>query len=91
MTGRGKLRLFRPSPNPLVKIGLTLSTSTPTLSISSVEPFYIIVTARILQTPNPDKPVTLCTHLEALSHLSNRSFHHIICTTNPEKKSKFTR
>jgi hypothetical protein len=69
-----------------VTIGLTLSTSAPTLSSSSDEPFNIIVTARILTTPHPDRAITLATWHCPFGGLTNRSFHNITCTTNPEKK-----
>jgi len=74
------------SANPLVTIGLTLSTSAPTLSVSATEPFYVVVTARILSTPHPDRPVTLLTHVSPLDDLDTRGFHNIICTNKPEKK-----
>jgi hypothetical protein len=76
------------SPNHSVIIGLTLSTSPPTLSSSPREPFYIVVTARILKSPRPDQSVTLQTHPSPLAGLNNRSFENIICTTGPDKRFK---
>ncbi|MCJ1334517.1 hypothetical protein MMC10_011229, partial [Thelotrema lepadinum] len=73
------------SPNASVKIGLTLSTSSPTLCPSSLDLFYVIVSARILATPEPSRPVTLQTHPSPLADLSNRSFHNITCIANPAK------
>jgi hypothetical protein len=69
-----------------VTIGISLSTSPSILSSSSTEPFYIVVTARILSTPHPDRPVTLKTHLSPLHGLRVRAFDDIMCTTNPSKK-----
>ncbi|MCJ1455896.1 hypothetical protein MMC28_006253 [Mycoblastus sanguinarius] len=86
MTERGDGWLIRPSSDPSVTIGLTLSTSASSLSLSSSEPFYIIVTARILSTPHPDKSITLQAHPSPLDALSNRSFHNITCTTKPAKQ-----
>lgn len=74
------------SHNPSVTICLTLGISILFLSPSSTEPFYIIVTARVLSTPHPDQPITLQTHPSPLENLSNRSFHNITCTTEPAKK-----
>ncbi|MCJ1269981.1 hypothetical protein MMC22_009874 [Lobaria immixta] len=86
MTGRGDGLLIRPSPNPSVTIGLTLSTSPLSLAPSSTEPFYIVLTTRILSSPQPDKPITLQTHPSPFDDLSNRSFHNIVCTTKPNKQ-----
>ena len=68
-------------------IGLTVNVSPPFLSLTSPEPFYITVTARILNTPNPSQPITLQTHPSPLERdcLSNRSFNNIACTTDPDK------
>lgn len=66
-----------------MKIGLTLRTSSPTLSVPSTsEPFYILLTARILATPQPHVPITLWTHLSPLYGLRTRAFDNITCTTN---------
>ncbi|KAI9657560.1 MAG: hypothetical protein M1831_004176 [Alyxoria varia] len=87
MTGRGDGRLIRPSPNAIVTIGLTLNVSPPTLSLTSPSPFYITVTARILDTPHPSQPITLQTHPNPLERdcLFNRSFNNIVCTSDPDK------
>ncbi|KAL9097451.1 MAG: hypothetical protein Q9165_000347 [Trypethelium subeluteriae] len=81
-----KVDVVHSSPDPSVVVGLTLSTSPSTLSSTLTEPFHIIVSARILSTPHPDKPITLQTHPSPLEGLDNRSFHNIICTANPDKK-----
>ncbi|KAF6223154.1 hypothetical protein HO173_013254 [Letharia columbiana] len=88
MTGRGDGRLFRPSTNPAVKLGLTLTTSSPTLDPSSSSPFFLIVTARILTSPRPNSAITLATHLNALGGLSNRSFNNIVCTSPVTESQK---
>lgn len=67
-------------------VGITLTTSSPTLSSSSKEPFYIIVSARVLTTPSPNQGIVLATFLSPLSDLSNRSFENIICTPDPTKR-----
>jgi hypothetical protein len=78
------------SSNPSVTIGITLSTSAATLSCSSKEPFYIIVTARVLTTPHPEKPITLATTFNCFSSLVHGSFNDFICTSNPEKVFKLS-
>lgn len=72
------------SPNPIVKLGLTLTASSSTLDPSSSTPFYLIVTVRIVSTSRPNSPITLTTHLNALDDLGNRSFHNIV-RTSPAK------
>jgi hypothetical protein len=74
------------SSNPTVAIGLSLSTSPTSLSTSSDEPFYIVVTAKIIKTPKSDRPITLRVHLSPLHHLALRAFDNIVCTTNESKK-----
>ncbi|KAF2235387.1 hypothetical protein EV356DRAFT_566529 [Viridothelium virens] len=86
MTGRGSGRLIRTSDNPSVTIGITLSASPSSMSLTSQEPFYIVVTARILSTPYPEKSITLRTDPTPLEDLSNHSFRDIKCTTDPSKK-----
>ena len=56
------------------------------LALLSPEPFHIVVTARILTTPHPDRPITLQTHPSPLDGLHNRSFADINCTTDPTKR-----
>ncbi|KAK4546611.1 hypothetical protein LTR36_001828 [Oleoguttula mirabilis] len=85
MTGRGDGKLLRPDSNPSVTIGLSLSTSPSTLSASSEEPFNIVVTARILSSPHPERPVTLWTHLSPLHALNTRAFENIKCITDKAK------
>jgi len=89
--GRGDGRIFRPSKTPSVTIGLTPNTSSRTLDSQSTEPFYLIVTARILTTPHPSSPITLATHLNPFSPLPNKSFTDIIClnpSSSTEKRIK---
>jgi hypothetical protein len=71
-----------------VTVGITLSTSSPTLDSASSTPFYLIVTARILSTPQPSSPITLATHLNPFSPLPNRSFTDIVCINPPSQKQK---
>lgn len=68
-------------------VGISLSTSSTTLDRASATPFYLIVTARILSTPQPSSPITLATHLNPFSPLPNRSFTDIICV-NPSQSKK---
>ncbi|KAM0723658.1 hypothetical protein Q7P37_000646 [Cladosporium fusiforme] len=85
MTGRGKGRLLHPDPNPSVKIGISLSTSPAKLSASSEEPFHVVITARILESPQPDRPITLMTHLSPLHGLHTRAFENIKCVSDETK------
>ena len=80
-------KLYR-STNPVVSLGLALTTSSPTLDPSSSSPFFLVVTARILTTPRPESPVTLATHLNALGNLGNRSFGNIVCTSPRTESQK---
>ncbi|KAK5116329.1 hypothetical protein LTR85_009301 [Meristemomyces frigidus] len=86
MTGRGSGKLIRADSNPSVTIGLSLSTSPSALSVSSEEPFYVVITARILSSPQPERPITLWTHLSPLDGLSTRAFENIKRTTNEDKR-----
>lgn len=79
-------KIYR-STSPIVKLGLTVTTSSPTLDLSSSSPFYLIIVARILTTPRPQSPITLATHLNALDSLGNRSFNNIVCVS-PETKNQ---
>ncbi|KAL8797354.1 MAG: hypothetical protein Q9195_000508 [Heterodermia aff. obscurata] len=89
MTGRGSGKIFHPSPNPAVKIGLTVSLSPTNLTISPLtthpsEPFHIVITARILSTPHPSLPITLCTHRNPLGGFSgNPTFKPIYRVSPP--------
>ena len=67
-------------------IGISLSTSQSTLSASSEEAFYIVVTARILTSPHPERAITLWTHLSPLDNLHTRAFANIECITTSEAK-----
>ncbi len=69
------------SPTPKVKIGLTITISSPILESLPSSPFRIVVTARILASPNTQSPITLATHLNALGDTHNRSFNNIVCTS----------
>jgi hypothetical protein len=71
-----------------VTIGIALNTSPSILTSSLKEPFYVVITARILTTPHPEKAITLAISLNPLQGLDNRSFRDIVCTTNLEKKIK---
>lgn len=65
-----------------MKIGVSLSTSPSTLSTSSEEAFHVVVTARVLSSPHPERPITLWTHLSPLDAFNTRAFENIKCTTN---------
>ncbi|MCJ1473599.1 hypothetical protein MMC13_002250 [Lambiella insularis] len=77
-----KLRVTRGrSPNAIVRIGLTLSVHPTILPASSPPPLTIRLTARVLSTPRPANPITLCTHRTPFDSLINRSYHDIICVS----------
>ncbi|KAJ4289549.1 hypothetical protein N0V90_010878 [Kalmusia sp. IMI 367209] len=84
MTGRGDGKLIRPSSNPDIEIGISLTTSPVALDPSSTSPFYIVITARILKSPHPDRPITLQAYLNPFESLPNRSISNIQCTSSPE-------
>ncbi|MCJ1381855.1 hypothetical protein MMC17_004967 [Xylographa soralifera] len=89
MTGRGNLKFFHPSSNPTVTIGLTLDTSPLILRPTSPCPFFVTVSARILTSPHPASPITLCTLLNPLGNLHNRCFGNIMRvspSTEPPKR-----
>jgi hypothetical protein len=44
-----------------------------------------VVIARILTSPDPQRPVTLWTHLSPLHSLHTTAFKDIVCTTDPQK------
>lgn len=77
--------ILNSDPKPSVTIGISLSTSPSTLSVSSDDPFYVVVTARILSSPHPERPITLWTHLSPLHALNTRAFENIKCTTSEAK------
>ena len=74
------------SDKPSVIVGISLSTSPASLSLASSESFCIVVHARILSTPHPEKSVTLRTDPSPLDGLSNRSFHNISCVQDQSKR-----
>ncbi|MCJ1398671.1 hypothetical protein MMC11_001872 [Xylographa trunciseda] len=86
--GRGNPKFHYPSSNPTVTIGLTVSTSSPVLCPTSPSPFFVTVSARILTSPHPASPITLCTHLNPLSGLHNRCFGNIVCVSPSAQTSK---
>jgi len=90
MSRRGHGMLMRPSSNPSVTIGLTVTTSSPTLDLSSAEPFHVVVQARILSTPHPEQGIAMTTFLNPLDPdaLCNRSFENIKCLTTDGKLIK---
>jgi hypothetical protein len=65
-----------------------LTTSSPTFDPTSLDPFYLIVTAHILATPRPESSVVLTTHLNPFDKLSNRSFNNITCVSPEASASK---
>ena len=69
-------------------LGLSVTTSSPTLDHSSPAPFFLIVTVRILKTPRQDSPVTLATHINSLGGIDNRSFNNIVCIYPKAENSK---
>ena len=74
-------RLLTPacsSQNPTVTVGLTLSTEPYALSASTHHPFYLVVTARILKTPQPESPITLSISLTPFAGLGFRSYTNIV-------------
>ncbi|KAF2114985.1 hypothetical protein BDV96DRAFT_687726 [Lophiotrema nucula] len=82
MTGRGRsIKYFhRPSSNPEASIGLKLSAASPKLEAESDTPYYLVVTARILNSPHPRKSVTLATQWNPLQGwLGNFSLSGIKC------------
>ncbi|MCJ1287406.1 hypothetical protein MMC26_006755 [Xylographa opegraphella] len=87
--GRGNLKFHHPYSNPTVTIGLTVSTSSPVLRPASPSPFFVTVRARILTSPHPAFPITLCTHLTPLSDLDNRCFGNILCVSPSAETSKY--
>jgi hypothetical protein len=56
------------------------------LSASSEEPFYVVITARILTSPDPQRTVTLWTHLSPLKSLHTTAFNNIVCTDDSAKR-----
>ncbi|KAI9856596.1 MAG: hypothetical protein M1813_008856 [Trichoglossum hirsutum] len=88
MSGRGDGKLLRPSSTPTVKIGLSLSTTPPTLSSTSQVPFSVVLTARILQTPHPTSAITLSTHLNPFQELPSRSYTDITLVSSSEETDK---
>ena len=74
-------RLLTPacsSKNPTVTVGLTLSTEPYALSASTHHPFYLVVTARILKTLQPESPITLSISLTPFAGLGFRSYTNIV-------------
>ena len=55
-----------------------LSTEPYALSASTHHPFYLVVTARILKTPQPDSPITLSISLTPFAGLHFRSYTNIV-------------
>lgn len=55
-----------------------LSTEPHALSANTHHPFYIVVTARILTTPQPESPITLATHLTPFYALWYQSYSNIV-------------
>jgi len=78
-------------PDPVITIGLSISTSPSTLSLSSDEPFYIVVEARLVTSPHPDKPITLKIFRTPLEDLRSRCIRNPTCTTDPENVVRLDR
>lgn len=56
------------------------------MNLSSDEPFYLTVTARILKSPIPDVAITLRAYLNAFEPIPNRSIGNIVCIFPPPAK-----
>ncbi len=55
------------------------------MAASSETPFYVVVTAHILTSPQKDRAITLRTHLSPLDGLDTRAFDNIHNTTDDAK------
>jgi hypothetical protein len=84
--------VFYRSNNPSVKIGIILSTSSPTLDLSTENPFYLTITARIIKTPRSGIPISFSAYLNPFESIPNRSIKNIIRVFPPTEqgdKGKF--
>ncbi|KAK0508950.1 hypothetical protein JMJ35_008321 [Cladonia borealis] len=87
MTGRGDGRIMRPSTNPAVTIGLTLSTPSPTITPSST--LTLTLTARILTIPHPALPITLTAYQNPFARIpTNPSYTAMQCIAPKESEAK---
>lgn len=91
MTGRSRIPIserpyYYPSSYPTISIGISLSISPPKIDPSSDQPLHLTISARILKTPWPGKPITFSAHLNPFGSLHHYCFTNIICTTNNKSK-----
>jgi hypothetical protein len=68
--------------NPSVSIGVSLSIAPTRYDPSTHTSLDIVLTARILESPQPDRPITLDTSLNPFGSLRFNCFKNIICVSN---------
>ena len=64
-----------------MQIGVSLSILPAKFDPSESTPLYLVVTARILDSPRPDRPITLDTWLNPFHCLRSRCFKNIKCVS----------
>jgi hypothetical protein len=69
---------------------VSISTSTSELSVSSPSPFHVVITARILESPRPEMPITLMAYLNPFQRLPNRSIEDFQCVFPDSSLGKTT-
>lgn len=74
--------------NPSVTIGLSVSVSPTHYRPADKGPLYVVLTARILSSPEPSRPVTLATWDNPFQRLGNCSYSDIACISGPSKAIK---